>query len=159
MKQSKPEVHKAIGNRLKIFREHLGKTKAQMATLFGISSNFYRATERGLYRPSMKTLLIMSNTYGISLDWFFFDKAPMLKVVKEREERKIRELETERTTLLEKIKTLENERKGLLDEKEARGDNIHPEVTKMVIEMSSNPVLQYDLLSQFYRYKEKKEIK
>ncbi len=158
MKLAGSNFHRAIGRRLKAFREYLGKNTVQMAARFGIGRGAYLKKENGIQMLSFNALIMMSNEYRISMDWFLFNKAPMFlpDLEKEREKEKIRieaalEKEKQRAGEMEKATQRIEEL-----EKAARDNALTPEIKEMVDYMNARPSLQYELLSHFHRFKEEK---
>ncbi len=58
-----------ISSRLKQIRTQLGFTPKQIFEKTGISTGNLSELENGKYPPSAKTLVLLSELYGVSIDW------------------------------------------------------------------------------------------
>ncbi|NIM12267.1 MAG: helix-turn-helix domain-containing protein [Candidatus Aminicenantes bacterium] len=73
----------AIGSRLRRVRMQLGYSQKKMASYFGIQQSGYTKNEMGGSVPGLHTLIVLSSTFGISLDWLLCEKGPMYYKEKE----------------------------------------------------------------------------
>ena len=64
---------KLFGKRIRIARENLDMTQAELSEKVGISQNFLGDIERGLKLPSLNKLIYISNFLNLSLDSMFAD--------------------------------------------------------------------------------------
>jgi transcriptional regulator with XRE-family HTH domain len=75
MKQSKNLNE--IGSRLRTLRLQKKLPVKQMAARLGIGPNGYRKYERSLYFPPLHIQVLLSEQFGVSLDWLILNKGPM----------------------------------------------------------------------------------
>lgn len=64
---------KAIGKRIKEYREKRGLTQEALAELVDLSTGYLSAVERGVGLPSVETLVAIMNCIGASADQIFAD--------------------------------------------------------------------------------------
>ncbi|MDR2558589.1 MAG: helix-turn-helix transcriptional regulator [Oscillospiraceae bacterium] len=64
--------HKAMADRIKARRKALKFTQEQFAELIGISSSSYTRIENAFQKPSLDTLIKISQNLKISLDYIIF---------------------------------------------------------------------------------------
>ena len=64
---------KSFGMKIKAGREKLNLTQFELAEKIDVSPNFLGDIERGIKLPSLKTLILLSNTLKLSLDSMFSD--------------------------------------------------------------------------------------
>lgn len=57
-----------IGTNLKVLRKHFGNSQEEMATLLKLTRSSYSGYENNVAEPSIATLVLLSEIYGISLD-------------------------------------------------------------------------------------------
>jgi len=119
-----------IGDRLKKLREHLKYSREEMSAHFSLTKSGYDRNERGETFPSGDMLIRLAKNFGVSMDWLLFDRGPMYYP----EEQKSRE-------------TLQ-----------ALQDAI-PEVKELLEYMGRDPLLRYEMLIHFYKYKKEQEKK
>src|SRR5262245_46331527 len=62
---------KAIGERLRITREALGRTQADFARRAKLSASAYNQYEKGRMRPAIDAAISLCEVYGITLDWIY----------------------------------------------------------------------------------------
>lgn len=62
---------KAIGERLRLTREALGRNQIEFAKLAKISASAYNQYEKGRIRPSVDAAIAMVDAHKITLDWIF----------------------------------------------------------------------------------------
>jgi phage repressor protein C with HTH and peptisase S24 domain len=58
-----------IGERIRHIRKLLGLTQKEFAQQIGITQGFLTNVEKGRYQPSEKVLRLISQTFGVSLEW------------------------------------------------------------------------------------------
>src|SRR5699024_10790784 len=63
-----------FGLRLENLREKFGFTKKEVSIKLGFTPNVYGAYERGDRRPTLETLIKLSNIYEVSLDYLITGK-------------------------------------------------------------------------------------
>ena len=66
-----------LGNKLKIAREHLGKSQKEMAALSGIGYRSWQGYEQGTNTPGGKVFEILT-ALGFNVSWFFNDNVQMM---------------------------------------------------------------------------------
>lgn len=57
-----------IGTNLKVLRKHFGNSQEEMSSLLKLTRSSYSGYENNVAEPSLGTLVLLSDTYGISLD-------------------------------------------------------------------------------------------
>lgn len=120
----------AVGGRLNRLRSRFNFNLGEMARRLGLSRSGYYKEESGLALPKLEALNVLQQEYDISMDWLLFDKGPVY--------------------FREKV-AIEEEPKGLNLEK------LSPYVGELLEYMEKDPLLQHEVLVQFFKYKEKKE--
>ncbi|MCP5104946.1 MAG: helix-turn-helix transcriptional regulator [bacterium] len=146
MRSKKRAPVKAIGSRLLKVREEAGYSRNQMAARIGITANGLGKNETGLNIPCLESLHYLSETRGISMDWLFFNKGPERFSEKSRREKEL-ELEVEKL----KRKHEQRERVSALA--------VKPEVGELLEYMERSPVLYYEIMLYFQKFKgEDKEL-
>ena len=73
MPKQPPEnrTFKAIGKRLRAFRETTGLTQKDFAARAGIQDTTYNQYERGVSQPKVEYAYALCDTYGLTLDWIY----------------------------------------------------------------------------------------
>jgi transcriptional regulator with XRE-family HTH domain len=135
MKPVKSSVYRDIGFRVQKVREFLGYSQIKMAKQFGLTANAYRKIEKGDFKPGYHTLQKMAVGYDVSLDWLFFNKGPMIYKEKQEEPEPPKQV-------VEKIPR----------EPESQ---LAPEIKEMVDQMDQDPLLRYEILIFFHRFRKK----
>jgi len=141
MKINKRQLCITVGQKLRGLREEFNLTVPEMSERLRLKANTYRKNESGVAFPSPNTLHHLVKEFAISLDWFFFNHGPQYFKQKDREE----ELEG-------KIKELQSQ----LEEAEnttAAGSGLPSEVKELVDHMAKTPLLHYEILAQYHRFK------
>ncbi len=64
-------IRDQIGKRVRDLRNTLSFTQEELATKTGISVSFLSMIERGERRPTLKTLVVISEAMGVTLSQFF----------------------------------------------------------------------------------------
>jgi len=67
-----------IASRLEKIRQHFGYKGSQIAKLMGISPITYNRNVQGLQLPTTWSIMALHDRLGVSLEWFLFEKGPML---------------------------------------------------------------------------------
>ena len=65
-----------FGVRLRRYREKAYLTQEKLAEKVDISLRFYQSLELGTARPSLKTLIALSRTLNVSIDYLLLGEAP-----------------------------------------------------------------------------------
>ena len=136
MKRKKKPIE--IGNRLQELREHLNYSRQQMALHCEVTKGGYAKYERGDYLPKLDTLEQLSKKFDTSMDWLLFNKGPMSFKEKEPEEKKEPQGKTGEKKTEEKFPGLEH---------------VTPDVKQLLDYMALDPLLRYEVLVYFYKYK------
>lgn len=148
-----------VGEKLKKIRIKTGCDRKTIAALLGVTPSAYCKNERGVYLPSLNSLIRLVENYNISIDWLLFNKGPMYYEEKRKKELELEttidnlktELEQERKNTEEKCNTWEQERKSLLQGSaffESR-----PEAKELLVYMEQNPIFYHELMIYFQKYK------
>lgn len=66
-------VKKAIGKRIKQYREKSGLTQEELAEKVGLSTNYLSAVERGISFPRIEKLISIINAIDATADQIFID--------------------------------------------------------------------------------------
>jgi transcriptional regulator with XRE-family HTH domain len=107
-----------------------------------MSVGAYSKNENGLNLPGFNTLYRLSDHYGISMDWLFFNKGSMDF---KKNEARLKELENTVTLLKgETAKAGEEKASLMLDT---------PEVKELLVSMKQEPVLYHKIMLYFQEYK------
>ena len=130
------------GQRLINIRRQLQYSPGEMAARLGIGLNGYYKNETGETTPSQKTLYQLQKEYGISMDWFLFNKGP----VRFRD----KPAETEKS---QKVAETEAETEA---KKSTSKEKVNPETKDLLDHMEQDPLLRHEIMVYFYKYKEKK---
>ena len=64
-------VCRRIGTHIRVARKRMGYTQAELAERLDLSANFIAHLERGSRRPSLDTLIALSDLLQVPLDAFF----------------------------------------------------------------------------------------
>lgn len=67
-----------LGNRLKIAREHLGKSQREMDSLLGLGSKSWQRNESGGHAPGSKVIAALV-AQGFNANWLLSGEGPMLR--------------------------------------------------------------------------------
>lgn len=82
-KHSAPErgarSFKAVGDRLRLTREALELSQADVCRRCEIGANTYSQYESGISRPTVENALRLVDAYGLSLDWIYRGEPGELK--------------------------------------------------------------------------------
>jgi transcriptional regulator with XRE-family HTH domain len=110
-------------------REQLNYSIQDMARRLGLSHSGYFKNESGITFPKLNTLARLHEEYDISMDWLIFNQEPMHNKDRQPEQ---------------------GEEKETLD----RGD-VSSDVRELLEYMDQDPLLRYEVLVYFYKYKRK----
>jgi transcriptional regulator with XRE-family HTH domain len=125
-----------MGNRLEKIRRHFNYDRAQISKIMGISINTYSRNMMGRQLPILKSIMALHNRLGVSMEWFLFERGPMLW--KEVEEK----LQAE-----EKPQVVEKPREIKLE------DLLSPGLNEMVELMKKIPLLNHSIMLHFQELK------
>lgn len=88
--------------KIKEIRMRLGLSETKISSLLNISSYKYRRYEDGSLTLTAEVLVLLSIMYGISIDWFVFDRFSVDLILKEASINEMLQLsEAERISVLE----------------------------------------------------------
>lgn len=118
-----------IGRRLRKVREQLNHSPRDMGRRLGLSHSGYFKNESGITFPKLNTLSQLHEEYDISMDWLIFNQGPMHNKDRQPEQ---------------------GEEKKTLDLEEVSSD-----VRELLEYMDQDPLLRYEVLVYFYKYKKK----
>jgi len=126
---NRKEIRKEISMRFKKMREELKTTQGELSTHMGVGRAGYAKYERGDTFPPLESLIVLPNTFDVSLDWLIAGKGPML--------------------YKEKVKP----------EKTSELEDVMKDVKDLLVHMERIPLLRYKVLSFFQEFKlEYKEL-
>lgn len=123
---SRSDFAKETGAKLKKIRNENHLTMNDMAAKLNLNRGTYSRNENGLTIPSYFTLYRLGNDFEISLDWFVLDKAPMYFGEEEEETMSPLPLPLPHAA----------------------------DINELLDHMEKIPLLRYEILAQFHRFKE-----
>ena len=160
---------RSSASKLRKLREHFGFTRKEMAEYFRVNRTAYHKNENGDNLPGLPSLHRLSKDHDISMDWYFFDKGPMVFKDKgnaeqlleklEESQKKLQESEQKTEESAKTIKTLEKEleeerRKNLeVNAQVQAGADVKPEIVELLEHMAHIPLLYHEILGYFQRFK------
>lgn len=77
MEQIKKTILKEMALRFLSIRKHFGYSRKEFAQGLNVSIGAYGKNENALNLPGLNSLYRLSEHYGISMDWLFFNKGSM----------------------------------------------------------------------------------
>lgn len=79
-------MHVQIGRRIQLSREQAGLTQEQLAEKLELSTQFISAIERGVYGPSLDTVVKLCEELNVSSDWLLLGRrgTPTTQTIAER---------------------------------------------------------------------------
>ena len=101
---------KAIGERLKAFRESFDLSQTDMGASIGVPQTTWSNYEKGANEFKSDFVAKLQSAYGISLEWLFSGQGPVFRTEIEEERQRLRK---ENAELREKLALLENSNKAL----------------------------------------------
>ncbi|NIM13193.1 MAG: helix-turn-helix domain-containing protein [Candidatus Aminicenantes bacterium] len=131
MQRDRKSILQEVGRRLKKMREERNYPPKEMAAKMRIETNTYYKNENGETFPSLVSLDLLQQEFGISMDWLIFNKEPMYY-----QEKKPEKTEEEKPPPLEETM---------------------PEVKELLEHMAKDPLLRHEVLLNFYKYRDKKK--
>ncbi len=142
MQPTKKTILKEMSLRFREIRKHLGCSRKELALGLNISIDAYYKNENGFNLPGFMTLYRLSEHYGISMDWLFFNKGSMDF---KKNEARLKELENTVVLLKGEAAKAEEEKAAVMLEK--------PEVKELLVCMKQEPVLYHKIMLYFQEYK------
>ncbi len=138
-------------------------TRIQMSQRLKVTESTYYKYEQGKLYPAGETLICFANFFGLSLHWIYFGQAPMYRkdLADRREmETRIKEAEEENIALREQMaREKEDQRRKEEEDKRRMSETLpvtKPEIRDLVRDMEKIPILFYDIMLQYHRFKEQK---
>lgn len=171
------DISNKTGLKLERLRKEAGMTRPEMARVLEVTPGAYRKNEQGFSIPKPNALSKLIDQFGISMDWFLFDRGPKLyddRIDKEEVEQQINQLklehenqfhqmrkqleqdqearikELENQLQLARLKIREKEQQAYISGEQA---GLPEDVRQMTNAMKKIPLLHYEILSQFHRFK------
>ncbi len=126
MAGNKRQYERSVCGRLRKVRKMLNYSRQDMAAVLDLKDSGYFKNETGETFPSRSTLHRLQKDYDISMDWFLFNKGPMLYKEKQQEEKT----------------------PGLEDR--------FPEARELLDDMDQDPQLKHEILAYYFKYRNKK---
>ncbi|HLP47503.1 MAG TPA: helix-turn-helix domain-containing protein [Candidatus Kapabacteria bacterium] len=142
MEPIKKTTLKEISLRFRDIRKYFGCSRKDMADGLKISIGAYNKNENGLNLPGFNSLYRLSEHYGISMDWLFFNKGMMDF---KKNEARLKELENTVALLKGEAVKAEAEKAAVMLET--------PEVKELLLSMKQEPVLYHKIMLYFQEYK------
>jgi transcriptional regulator with XRE-family HTH domain len=133
--------HQDSGNKLKKLRKLLNLSRKEMAARLGLTRSGYTRNENGDTFPGKSTLRRLSKDFDISMDWLFFDRGPMYFQEKLPEEKE------------PPVKEQEEPPREEEEKRTPRIEEVMPDVRELLDHMEQDPLLRYEMLLTFYKYK------
>ncbi len=127
MTGKKRQYERSVGDRLRKVRQMLNYSRQDMAAVLELKDSGYFKNETGETFPSRSTLHRLQRDYDISMDWFLFNKGPMLYKGKQQQE----------------------EKPGL--------EERFPEARELLDAMDQDSQLKHEILAYFFKYRNKKK--
>jgi transcriptional regulator with XRE-family HTH domain len=119
MEFDRKKLLRSSASKIRKLREQFGFTRKEMANYFRVNRTTYHKNENGDNLPGLSSLHRLSKDHDISMDWYFFDKGPMVFKDKgnpgelleklEESKKKLQESEQKAEELTRKNETLEKE--------------------------------------------------
>ena len=152
---------KGIASRITAIRSQQKLTRPQMAEALKISYNAYTKYERALNLPSLKSQVILSEKFDISLDWLLLNKGSMhlSEIEKTLRENRMLKQEQEKLAEIEKQEEIKKQKEELNKEPVLSPDAVivtAPDIKELLRYMEDNPLFKHQLLTYFYRVKQGK---
>lgn len=126
-----------VGRRLKKLRKQTGVSLIDMGKKLELSQSGYSKNENGMTFPKLKTMYRLQVNFDISMDWLLFDRGPVH--LSEREPKP-----EPRVEVVDKKRTIDL-------------DDVSPDIGELLEYMARDRLLKHEVLSYFYKYKEKRE--
>jgi transcriptional regulator with XRE-family HTH domain len=125
----KKEFAQAIGAKLEKIRKAMNLSPVNMAAALNIRRVTYSRNKNGRTIPHFFTLYNLGKQFGISMDWFILDEGPMQRSEK------------------------------MTGDKMANAHSLLPtEIKELLDHMDKIPMLRYEILAQFHRFKEEHQL-
>jgi len=134
MSRRMSESVKGFGLRLKQIRESLKLSPWEMSKRLGIEVTTYYKNENQTSYPCYQSLKVLHNDFGISMDWFFFNRGPMY----------FKEKET--ITTVSPLQALISELETTV-----------PDIKEMLESMLRDGVFRHETMLNYFKYKNKPE--
>jgi transcriptional regulator with XRE-family HTH domain len=158
---------KGIASRITAIRKGQKFTRLQMAEALNLSPNAYTKYERALNFPSFKSQAILSEKFGISLDWLLLNKGVMYlseieKIIRENQVLKQEQekwADLEKQYKIEKQQEIKKQEEVQNKEPVISADGImvtDADIKELIRFMEDNPLFKHQLLVYFYRFRQGK---
>lgn len=148
------KVTTGTGRRLAAIRQGLKISRAAMAARLMVTPSSYHRNENGETFPSEKSLKILHDEFGISMEWLIFNHGPMyvkdldLHARFEIQKEQLKESEGGRQELSRRLEEAEKRLEPLTWLEEAG-----PEMKDFLDAMSADPQLRFEVLAHFFKHK------
>ena len=119
-----------LGSRLHKLRLHLQCSRTKMADKLGLHPNTINRYERDDCIPGAAPLSLLQKEFDVSMDWLLFAKGSMF--LREKEQ-------------------------AVKAGTASAAEQLRPEIKEMADYMEQDPVLLYEMMLFFHKYKNKKE--
>lgn len=162
MEFDRKRVLRSSASKLRKLREQFGFTRKEMADYFRVNRTTYHKNENGDNLPGLPSLHRLSKDHDISMDWYFFDKGPMVFKDKGKPEELLEKLEEAKKKAVELSKNKETLEKELeeacrknreLAAQVKPAAEVKPEVEELLEHMAAVPLLYHEILTHFQRFK------
>ncbi len=128
------------GNRLMKVRKEFKLHKREMASRLMVSHSTYHRYETDRALPGIEVFTKLFVDFGVSLNYLLFGKGPVYW----KDIPSSKELSTKNST------------NGTVKGNQT-GQELAPEIKELIEYLEKEPVLRYDILGTYHRYKEQKE--
>jgi len=137
-----------IGSKLKQIRDTLKYSRPAMAYKMGVVRSSYLRNENGVTCPDIRTMHLLGNNFNISLDWLICNKGSMYY----RGPGKTPEMVKPPEKPLAPPTPVD----PVIEKKPAPAvlDTLPVEIQELLDHMTAVPLLRYEILASFHRFKE-----
>ncbi len=119
------DLMQEIALRLKKMRRYFGHSAPNMANKLHMGKSSYYRNEAGRTAPDIQSCYLIGKELGISLNWLILDRGEMLY-----------------------------KKEAAIKESKPDLENLEPDVFELLEHMRKIPLLHYELLAHFHRFKQ-----
>jgi transcriptional regulator with XRE-family HTH domain len=130
------QIVKETGLRLKKIRKSLTYTQEKMGSYLGVKRPSYDRYERGEVFPGPKALIVLANTFKVSLDWLIANKGTMIYSEKQPPAVNVQQPEEQAQP-----------------QAKTGPDVVTADVQELLEHMERIPLLRYEVLTLFHKFK------
>jgi len=123
------EIKKSFSEKLISIKKASSMNAKEMAGILGIKRESYERYEKSSFAPRMHTLYTLGKRFRVSLNWLILDEGPMF------------------------LSSEAEVKKNLVLSDTAQNVQMSSDIKELVESMEKNPLLRYEILAQFHRFK------